>query len=236
MGQALQDEAPPQRSGHSKTPLTREEKAALKNYHVRKLLAGAARIETVRGPFDEAKVELKALFDQAKADLGKGYSRKYLTRLMEKVGSTARDLVKEEAQRFEDHTDLALPVFGAQTDMFGGKGDTMPQEAKDEFTFEAEGYLVGRRAGERVVSEGCPPRMHSSFLKGYDKGFDESAKMFAKGGEISAAQSAPEPEVEPEPPAPDFDPAKEAAKLKAAGFTDGAPQSPRQAPRLVPAG
>ena len=46
------EEAKPQRSGHSKAPLTREEKAALKSFHIRRLLATAAAIETVRGPFD----------------------------------------------------------------------------------------------------------------------------------------------------------------------------------------
>jgi hypothetical protein len=218
----------PQRSGHSKTPLTRDEKAALKNFHVRKLLATAAAIETVRGPFDEAKAAHTAQFNQAKVDLGKDYTRKRLTRLMEKVKSRTRDLAKEEAERFEDHQDLGLPVFGAQLDLYDGKGDSLPQEAKDEIGWELEGYAVGRRGGPDTLPEGLPPRMDQPYLKGYHRGLEDAAAQFNKGERIAAERAAPaEDQDEDEGDEDEQDPAeaeaelkKAARRLKETGFMD----------------
>lgn len=206
----------------ARSTLTREEKAALKNFHIRKLLAGAAKIETVRGPFDEAREELTALFNVAKADLGKGYTRKYLTRLMEKVRSQVRDLAREEAQRFEDHTDLGIPVFGAQVDMFDGKADSLPQEAKDEIAWEAEGYAAGRRVDERKAPEGCPPRMDQPWLRGYDRGMTETAKLFAAGGELSEALAKPstEDDEDDHDDEEEFDADAAARTLKRSGFLE----------------
>lgn len=213
---AADDEGKPQRTGHSKTPLTREEKAALKNFHIRKLLAIAAAIETVRGPFDEAKAAHTAQFNQAKADLGKAYTRKRLTALLEDVGARLRDLAAEEEQRFQDRIALGLPVFGVQQDLFGGAGESLPQESKDEIAWEADGYLSGRRVDARKAPEGCPPRMDQFWLKGYDRGQEETAKLFARAGEIA------KPAAEPEQPAeePEFDADAQARKLKRSGFLE----------------
>lgn len=214
------DEAKPARAGHSKTPLTREERAALKSFHVRKLLSLTAAVETARGPFDEARNELTEQFAQAKADLGKEYSRKYLTGLIEDVKTSTRDLARAEERRFEDRTDLALPVFGAQTDMFDGKAASMPDEAKDEIYWEAEGYRAGLRVEGNSPPKDCSPRFHQPYMKGHERGLEAAAERFKKGEEVSTALSQPPADPEPEREAePEFDADAEARKLKKAGFT-----------------
>jgi hypothetical protein len=217
------DDPKPQRSGHSKAPLTREEKAALKSFHVRKLLALTAAVETARGPFDEARNELTEQFAQAKADLGKDYSRKYLTGLIEDVKTSTRDLTKAEERRFEDRTDLALPVFGAQTDMFDGKGASMPDEAKDEVYWTTEGFRAGFRVEGNTPPKECPPRFHQAYMKGHEKGLIAAAEKFNQGEALSAALAAPPAEPEPEQkPEPEIDDQveikRQADALKKSGF------------------
>lgn len=223
MAQTLSaDPKPPAPAGHNKPPLTREEKSALLVHHIGKLRAQQQLIEKARAPFQAAQSALTDLVNAAKGDLGKTYTRKHLLALCEDVGTRLRDLAREEEQRFQDRVALGLPVFGIQQDLFGGGGDAMPQEAKDELSWEADGYLAGRRADDPKAPEGCPPRMDQAFMRGYNRGVEENGKLLAQAGEISKARNAPPPPPKAEEPDPG-DPAelkKAAAKLKANGFTN----------------
>ncbi len=179
-----------------KPTLSREEHRALLTHHMSKLRAASAAVEEARGPFDEAKAELTALVNEAKADLGKTYTRKYLLGLLEDAQSRLRDLLREEEQRFRDRQDLGLPVFGAQQ-AFDFGGDETPREVRDELEVEAEGYLVGRRAGPREAPDGCPARFVQAFLKGYDRGQDENGRLFIEANALIAKRGEPDALDEP---------------------------------------
>lgn len=237
MAQSLQAAAAPGQAstppaaGHNKPPLTREEKNALLVRHIGLLRAQQAEIEKARAPFQAAQATLTDLINTAKGDLGKAYSRKHLIALCEDVGTRLRDLAREEEQRFHDRQALGLPVFGVQQDLFGGGGDAMPEEAKDEIAWEADGYLAGRRGDSPTAPEGCPPRMDQAFMRGYNKGVEENGKLLAQAGEIAKARNAPPPKPKAEEPDPG-DPAelkKAAERLKANGFTKKGGSAPEQA-------
>jgi hypothetical protein len=214
----------------AKKTLTREEHRAILNMHMGKIRLAALGVEEARGPFDAAKEELTAAFHEARADLGKGYTRKRLAALLDDITNRLRNLLKEEEDRFHDRVDLGLPVYGTQQDLFG-VGDTMPQEAKDEAFWFAEGALVGRRAGERKAPEGCPPRMDQHFLAGYDAGQAEVGRLFVEANEVKKRLAEPvadQKPVELNKPEPTVDEEKAAerkavARAKASLAAMGAP-------------
>lgn len=218
------------RAGHSKTPLTREERAALKNFHVRKVAALVAAVETARGPLTEAQNALTAQVNQAKGELGKGYTREKLLEYAKKTKTSTRDLDAEEAQRFEDHVDLSIPVYGQQPDMFDGKGASMPEEAKDEVYWTTEGFRTGLRADGNTPPTDCSPRFHQAFMKGHESGLIQAAEKFKKGEALSKAIANPPPPPTPEPEKPAVDdPAeikRQADALKKKGFAEKPAKTP----------
>jgi hypothetical protein len=216
MARKPKDDSEPPKAGHNNPPLTKEDRAALLVHHVAKLRGQLGEIEIARAPFKAAQEALTDLVNTAKGDLGKAYSRKRLLALCEDVGSRLRDLAKEEEQRFQDRVALGLPVFGVQQDLFGGNASAMPQEKRDEFEWQSDGFLAGRRGDERKAPEGCPPRMDQFWLTGYDLGQAETVKSFSKVEEMISARTPKEPEPEPT----EFDPDKEARALKKSGFLD----------------
>jgi hypothetical protein len=183
--------------------LNREERAALLNHHVARLRSATLAVEKAREPLSAAQADLTAYFNEAKADLGKRYTRKKLVVYVADSVTRARDLVDEERQRAEDKADLGQPVFGVQPELFGGA--ETPQEAKDELAWEAEGYLLGRRAGERAPPEGCPPRFLQAVLRGYDKGQEENGLLMGRAGKVLASRGEPDATAAPVNlnPAPD---------------------------------
>lgn len=183
--------------GHNSKALSRDEKAALLTHHVAKLRAASAAVEEARGPFDEAKAELTALVNEAKADLGKTYTRKHLLNLVSDVQSRLRDLMREEEQRYQDRVALGLPVFGQQQELNFG-GDETPQAAKDAIFWEAHGYLQGRRASDRNDPDGCPTQFEPDRLRGYDRGQDENGALFIRAQETIKRRSEPDADAEPE--------------------------------------
>ncbi|MDB5445648.1 MAG: hypothetical protein JWQ97_965 [Phenylobacterium sp.] len=180
-----------------KKTITREEHRALLNLHINKLRLAKAKVEEVRAPFDAAKEELTAQYHEARADLGKGYTRKRLAALLEDITNRLRNLLQEEQDRHQDRIDLSLPVFGVQVDLFSGEGDKRPQEAKDEAFWFAEGALAGRRASERKPPEGCPPRMDQHYLAGYDAGQAEVGRLFIAAQEIKKRLAEPAADQKP---------------------------------------
>lgn len=218
------DRATPGAGHNSKNALTREEKAALLNHHINLLRQEETAVALARAPFDAAKQALTSRFNAAKADLGKTYTRKYLKTLLEDVGARIRNIAQTEEQRFQDRVALGLPVFGVQQDLFGGKSDALAIEAKDELTWQADGFLAGRRCDERKAPAGCPPRMDQFWLKGYDLGQAEAAAQFTKGKAVAEARAKPAGTLKAADPEPEVDPETaikdQARALKKAGWTE----------------
>lgn len=208
----------------AKKTISREEHRALLNHHMGKLRLAKVEVDKAREPLTAAQEALTALMHEARADLGKGYTRKRLSALLEDATSRLRDLLKEEEDRFNDRVDLGLPVYGTQADLFGADG-AMPQEAKDEAFWFAEGALAGRRAGERKPPEGCPPRMDQHFLSGFDAGQAEVGRLYIEAQEIKKRLAEPAAGQEPvdlSTAEDDLDPdviADKADDLKRSGFT-----------------
>jgi uncharacterized protein YhaN len=131
-----------------------EEHRSLLTHHMAKLRAKGAEIEELRTPLKDAQEEFTALVNEAKADLGKGYTRKYLLTLLEDTTTRLRNLLEEEQRRARDREALGLPVFGIQADLFDN-ADTakMPAEARDELHWEAEGYMRGRNGALETMNK-----------------------------------------------------------------------------------
>jgi len=213
------------KAGHNTTKpaLSRDDRAALLNHHINKLREQQAAVALARAPFDAAQQALTSRFNAAKSDLGKTYTRKYLASLTEDVGARIRNVAQTEEQRFQDRVALGLPVFGVQQDLFAGGAEAMPQEARDEFEWQADGFLAGRRCDERKAPEGCPPRMDQFWLKGYDLGQSEAAAQFTKGAQVAQALAGPppkpaKPKEAPEPADTEAAIRKAARKLKDSDF------------------
>lgn len=227
MGRARQTtgEGSPPKGHNAKKILTQEDRDALLVHHIGKLRAQDKIVGELREPFKAAQEDFTSLVNAAKADLGKGYTRKRLVGLLEDSASRLRDLAKEEEQRFHDRRALGLPTFGSseQLNLFGD--ENTPAEARDELQWEADGYLAGRRAADRDPPKGCEPRFHPTWLKGYGKGQDSNADFLRRAQEAIDARNAAnaEPELDETPPADEVDEdlaVDEAArKLKREGWT-----------------
>lgn len=194
----------------TKAKPTAEEHRQLLTHHMSKLRAKRGEIEELRAPLKDAQEEFTALVNEAKADLGKGYTRKYITQLLEDATSRLRNLLEEEERRARDREALGLPVFGVQADLFGEAAAKMPVEARDEITWEAEGYMRGRNGLLQEVPDGTPPRFTQAVMRGYERGQKATQEDFAAGAELRKRQAEPDAEqapvnlnAEPEPGTPE---------------------------------
>lgn len=214
----------------------KEEHKQLLVHHMSKLRGQLAEVNGLREPLKEAQEEFTALVNQAKADLGKGYTRKYLMSLLEDATTRLRDLLKEEERRAVDREALGLPVYGVQADLFDN-GQT-PTEAKDEMAWEAEGYLRGRNGALEVCPEGTPTRFEAAVLRGYERGQKATQEDFLAAQELIAKRGEPEVgegvdlNAEPEEDEEEAIDSK-VRQLKRSGFTDrsaaNAPEAPAAA-------
>jgi hypothetical protein len=200
-----------------------EDRANLKNYHVNKILEARGKLDELLAPVVSQRDLITNLVNQAKGDLGKRMSRKRLMALVDRRCARVRDLVQEENERAEDHTDLGLPLYGQQAELFDSKA---PVETRDEIFWEAEGYQVGRRGLLNAKApEDCPARMLASWEKGVRKGQDETQQGFLAAQELLKKRSEPDPTAGAgAKPDNDLDPAtieSKARKLRANGFADG---------------
>ena len=203
-----------------------EEHKQLLVYYMDKLREGVRACDRLREPLRAAQEELTARFNEAKADLGRGYSRKYLTTLLEDVTAQTRDQVAEENRRAEDRATLGLPVFGKQMDLFGAGAAKMPEEARDELFYEFEGFKRGRNGTLEEIPEGCPPRFHQAVLKGYAAGQKATQEDLLAAAELKAKMGQPDAGDDDEPDLNAGEPeAQEEAieegvrKLRRSGFT-----------------
>lgn len=173
----------------AKTKPTAEEHRQLLTHHMTKLRAKQAEVDELRAPLKEAQDEFTALINEAKADLGKGYTRKYLTTLLEDTTTRLRNLLEEEERRARDRDALGLPVFGVQADLFSTAGtDT----ERDLIHWEAEGYIRGRNGLLKEIQDGDPPMFHQAIMKGYRKGQEETLQLVQAAMELKKRQSEPD--------------------------------------------
>lgn len=209
--------AAPKEGAAKKTKPSAEQHRALLVHHMTKLRAKRAEIEDLRAPLKDAQEEFTALVNEAKADLGKGYTRKYLTTLLEDTTTRLRDLVAEEDRRARDREALGLPVYGVQADLFDNAASAkLPAEAKDEITYEAEGYLRGRNGALDAIPEGTPPRFHQAVLRGYERGQKATHEDFLAGQKIKDEQGQPDSSAEPKDLNAEAKPEPTVAETKAA--------------------
>lgn len=211
--------------------LTQDEKDSLLEWHIKRIRDHEPVVEAAKLPVKEAKEDLTSaqeehtkLFNAAKVDLGRGYTREYMQSLINDSRTKARDLVEIETRRAHDKQVLGQPVFGAQPELF--PGSETPQETKDELAWEAEGYMLGRRGALKEVPEGCPERFVQSVLLAYGKGQEETQRRYLAGQEVIDRRANPDAGAEAvdlsakEPADEDADLDDAAAKLKRSGFME----------------
>lgn len=185
--------AAPKIGDNTKVKLTPEEHRQLLSHHMTKLRAKRAEVEDLRVPLKDAQEEFTALVNEAKADLGKGYTRKYLTVLLEDTTTRLRNLLEEETRRARDREALGLPVFGVQADLFDNAATAkMPAEVRDEIAYEAEGYIRGRNGALESIPEGTPPRFHQAVLRGFERGQLATQEDILAAAELRKRQSEPD--------------------------------------------
>lgn len=185
-------------SAPRKTKLSNEEHRQLLTHHMTRLRAKHGEIDELRAPLKEAQEEFTALVNEAKADLGKGYTRKYLTVLLEDTTTRLRNLLEEETRRARDRDALGLPVFGIQADLFDNEATAkMPAEARDELHWEAEGFMRGRNGAIQQIPEGCPPRFSQAVLRGFAKGQELTQADVLAAMELKKRQASPDADAEP---------------------------------------
>lgn len=188
--------AQPAEAGRRKHPadLTREERADLLNFHLRKLKEEHNKVELARVPLANAQAAMTAQFNQAKADLGKRYTRKYLSGLLDDYMARAKDQAEGEQQRYEDREAAGLPVYTVQPELFDGR---LPAEHRDERLYRADGYAFGRRGDEGKPPDDVPERFVQIWMEGYHEGQKEIGMQLGRAAEVRKALDAPEPLAPP---------------------------------------
>ncbi len=169
--------------------LSTDEHRQLLIHHVTKLRGLGRLVDDAREPLKAAQEEFTAQVNAAKADLGKGYTRKYLMRLLEDGQIGVRDQVGEENRRARDRAALGLPVFGVQADLFDNGAS--PVEIRDELQYEAEGYLRGRNGALQEIPDGTPPRFHQAVMRGYAAGQAATQADLIAAAELIASREQP---------------------------------------------
>lgn len=166
-----------------RTTLTREERRALKLYHLEHLKEAEALVEAAREPFKAAQAELTRRFNLAKAD---GFERKRMTRLLADMRARTRDLVKEELERLEDQDDCGLPNPASQPDLFASATgtSTLPTASQDEIYWRAEGYRQGIMGGEQSPPAECQAAFHQAYMGGFSDGQKYLGEQFIAGQKI----------------------------------------------------
>lgn len=166
----------------------------LLTYHLSVIREAQAAVETAKGPLTAARAkvsekqedETKA-FNAAKADLGRGYTREYMNGLLVDGRKKITELVEFEKMRARDKVAISQPVFGQQSELF--PGEETPVEAKDELSWEAEGWLRGRRGDLEELQDRDPPRFHQAIMRGYEKGQAETAAAVQRAMELRQAEA-----------------------------------------------
>lgn len=193
MDQSSTADAKPRRSKRSP-----EEHRQLLTHHMSKLRVTQAEITELRAPLKEKQDEFTALVNEAKADLGKGYTRKHLVTLLEDSTTRLRNLLEEEERRARDREALGLPVYGLQADLFDGPDTAkLPDEVRDERFWEAQGFLLGREGKVNFIPDGAPPRFHQTIMRAAEKGNELTQADFVAGQELKKRMATPDAGAKP---------------------------------------
>jgi hypothetical protein len=203
-----------------KAKLAGAERKARLVHHMSLLRAKNAEVEELRAPLKTAQDEFTALVNDAKSDLGKGYTRKHLMTLLEDSTSRLRDLLREEnsgrstARRWACRCSASRP-----TSSTGEATAKMPAEARDELHYEAEGFMRGRNGALEPIPEGTPPRFHQAVLRGFEKGQELTRADVLAAMEARKREQTPDAGAEakplntlPEPGTPEHEAVLEASE------------------------
>lgn len=172
-------------------PAFDQARADLVVYHLNKIRQHKPLIDKAAAEVKEAKAKLSDLqqtqtdmFHQAKADTR--IDRQVLERKIKQLEGGARRIVRErDEDAFLDRA-LGFPVQGDLQ-----FGDETPSEARDELEWEAEGYLAGRRGDDPTPPDGCHPRFHPAYTKGWHKGQEETQQVILRAAGIIDQRDAP---------------------------------------------
>lgn len=191
-----------------------QEAKALRIYHVSKLRAQKQRCDGAKALLDTERQVLTDLMHVAKADTH--IERQEFSALLKAMDTSKTELLAREERRAILWADWDLPV-GHQGDLF----EKLPQEARDEQHAKGMGYAAGLRGDPCQMPENMQPRFGQAFGSGWGKGQEELAWALEAVGRRTLRKAAGGPTADEikRTPEEDPDPAAEAAKLKAAGWT-----------------
>lgn len=188
-----------------------DDEQALFISHLSKLRLQQKKVAEAKLVVDAERAVLNDLFHLAKVDK---FSRKELTAILGDSLATRRNLQAEEERRAKLRQWAGLPV-GAQGELF----DKLPEESKDEQTYEGEGYSAGLRGDERDVPEHVSPRFMQAWSRGWIAGQEKNVWAMAASAK---AKAAPAPVEQPKTDE-EVDLDKAAKALKAKGFLEHSP-------------
>lgn len=202
--------------------LTDDQKKALFLYHLDNCRKQNAALETAM----EAVRAVRKLRNRIRHEAhGDGFPLKKIDEILFKEGLSQKDL-EVEAELFHWMDKAAGVPVGGQLELFA----KTPVETKDALDWEAEGFRAGLRGHDATLPEAVPPRFHQSWLKGRMKGQEELAWGLSEAGHIvdrradlgagGSVQLQPEPEAGEQDASDPKVAAKQARKLKEAGFMD----------------
>lgn len=157
------------------------------------LLSFVGRLKAKEVKVNEAKAALKVETDEYTEIVRlagiAGFKKYELKDLMDDLRVTKRkDLTETEARRARFRNYLGLPVGNTEEQL-----DMLPETAKDEIFWEADGYACGVRGTDPVPPSDCG--VHGqAWMKGYHNGQARNAWAM----DTAAKGHIPEPTPEPE--------------------------------------
>jgi hypothetical protein len=195
-----------------------EEHRQLLTHHMSRLRAKKSEIDTILAELKPLREEFTGLVNEAKAELGKGYTRKHLVVLLEDTSTRLRNLLEEEERRARDREALGLPVYGLQSDLFDtAEAAKLPEEVREDRFWEMQGFLLGREGKINQIPDGCPPRFQQTVLRAAEKGQEMTLSDVQAAMDLRQRQSEPDAGAEPvnlaepEPGTPEAEAAEDAA-------------------------
>lgn len=182
-----------------------------------------AVVTKAKAELSEAQEEYNSIIDQIKGDTR--LTREQIEQALKFSEGGARSLVNHLRGVSFICKALGVPFQQELLD----DGDKLPDEAKDELFWEAEGYLLGRRGAEPELPEGVSPRFLQPLMNGWHEGQEATGKMLVRAAAIRAEREKPnvEPATEIDDSA-EIDPdqvEEQAEALKRKGFTKKAEAS-----------
>lgn len=222
---------------------TDDEHADFLQYHLTVIRQKQSVVEAAKGPVEEAKAKLSEAnedltkaFNAAKADLGRGYTRKYLDSLLLDGREKITAQIEFERMRARDKAILGQPVFGLQPELF--PGEETPTAARDEMAWRQEGFQRGLNGELDELRDGDPPEFHQAIMAGFREGQELAQARYLRGAEAKRAAASVDANAEvkdlnsnlPEPGTPEHEAMLDAsAKLARETLGEGGEPTPEAA-------